>query len=349
MTAVAAASNVIPIGDNRLEYLKGQIVAGRERTIAGGREFVEGTLQMAEALREAREKFDADADFGKWLADNGLDLPKDDRAALIGMAGDIALARTILTESTSRSCRLIWSKERDRFRSVAKPRQRAADVAKRDRVVAELERDPKRSNRAVAEAAKCHHKFVGRVRKQMHGQTKTTPPPRSNRVVGKGSISALIRKGIALDANNNSNDVAKTLGIGVLSYRQLRDIVLLSDRDDLSPDDAATVREALREVEETRRPAKVYQRIKPIVERVWKPGSTRAPPLRKATLKRRADIFVNAIEFIHGACERGPEIEIPQHLDAAQIAQSLELVNHAHAALRQLAKRIKRESKERRS
>jgi hypothetical protein len=44
--------------------------------------------------------FNADRDFSVWLAENELDdIKKDERAALIGMAGNIERARRVLEET----------------------------------------------------------------------------------------------------------------------------------------------------------------------------------------------------------------------------------------------------------
>lgn len=62
-------------------------------------EWIEGTLELAAALAEARERFKSNTEFSHWLVDAGLDhITPDDRAALINMAADIDLALIVLQE-----------------------------------------------------------------------------------------------------------------------------------------------------------------------------------------------------------------------------------------------------------
>jgi hypothetical protein len=116
-------TNITPIGHNRLDYIERQIRHGFQRMNAGGAEWVEGALQTAEALREGRDAVPSDIGFGAWLKQKGLDtFPKNERTALINLASDIEIARTVLTETKSRSFRLIWQENRSRFPSSGKPR-----------------------------------------------------------------------------------------------------------------------------------------------------------------------------------------------------------------------------------
>jgi hypothetical protein len=71
------------------------------RTIDGRKEWIEGTLELAATLAEARARFPNDQKFSVWLSENGLDvLGANDRAALITMSGNIEMLRVILEEQT---------------------------------------------------------------------------------------------------------------------------------------------------------------------------------------------------------------------------------------------------------
>jgi hypothetical protein len=107
---------VVPIG-SRLDIIKRRIKNGHERATKGGAEWIEGTLEVAAALFEGRDQELGHISFSAWLKENGLDFySKDDRMALIGFAGDLALARAVLTESKSRSYVVIWRENKSRFR-----------------------------------------------------------------------------------------------------------------------------------------------------------------------------------------------------------------------------------------
>ena len=108
---------------SRLPNCASRIRRAFERTQHGRQEWIEGTVDLAQALSDARAEHESDRAFGHWLVDNELDdISKDDRAALLGMAGNIDLARAVLLETTRLSWRMIWIEEMaDRFRSAAKP------------------------------------------------------------------------------------------------------------------------------------------------------------------------------------------------------------------------------------
>jgi hypothetical protein len=111
---------------------KEQKIAARIRTAAekckGARDaWVDGTLDLAKALKEGRDMVAGDLEFGHWLRDQGIGLEKDERAALLGMTLDLALSRRVLQTTSSWSWRLIWRdqiQEHVRSRSAAKAERR---------------------------------------------------------------------------------------------------------------------------------------------------------------------------------------------------------------------------------
>ncbi len=113
------------------------------------------------------------------------------------------------------------------------------------------------------------------------------------------------RKGMALEAEGKRVSVVATvIGINHQSYRNLRDILELSDRDALPAKDAELVRQALSNLNSTRRLKASYEPIKPIGQRVW--GA-----IRTATSEaNRREIFEDAISILVQACETGSQMEI---------------------------------------
>jgi len=115
-----------------LERFKARIRAGWERTKTGRQGWIDGSLEIAAALRDARDNMPADIAFSTWLKQNDLAFfPKDDRAALIGLAENIELARDILMNTTSVSYRVIWQENKSRFRKAAKPAATASRKRKK--------------------------------------------------------------------------------------------------------------------------------------------------------------------------------------------------------------------------
>jgi hypothetical protein len=106
-----------------LDVLVQRIRSAYERTEHGRREWIEGTLELAAALAEARARVPADRQFSHWIVDAGLeDINHQDRAALISMAADLPATRRVLEETKRLSWRLIWDEEMKAwFTSAGKP------------------------------------------------------------------------------------------------------------------------------------------------------------------------------------------------------------------------------------
>lgn len=84
---------------------------GKALIAEGRKEWAEATYSLALSLAEAREWFRANQEFSDWLASEGIDIPKDDRAALIAMGCDPGRALKVLNETTKTSVRRIFNEE----------------------------------------------------------------------------------------------------------------------------------------------------------------------------------------------------------------------------------------------
>jgi hypothetical protein len=107
---------------DHLTSLADDIRSAYARTQYGRAEWIEGTIELASLLADARRQFDANIAFAHWIVDAQLeDINHMDRAALIAMADNLDLARIILQETTRVSWRHIWAEEmKPRFSQVAK-------------------------------------------------------------------------------------------------------------------------------------------------------------------------------------------------------------------------------------
>jgi hypothetical protein len=129
------AVSVVSFGHNRLEFLKRRIIEAHIRIVKGGSEWVEGSLEIAAALREGRDAVPADISFNGWLKQNNLVYYNhNDRAALINLAADIELARTVLTETDKRSYQHIWAENKARFTHLSKPHSDQPQTNRKRRV-----------------------------------------------------------------------------------------------------------------------------------------------------------------------------------------------------------------------
>jgi hypothetical protein len=109
------------LADARLQQIGRRIKAGHDRADKGGKEWIEGSIEVAVALREGRETMPANISFKDWLAKSQLSFySHHDRAALINLAGNPELMRTILSETPSKSYERIWSENKGRFTSPRK-------------------------------------------------------------------------------------------------------------------------------------------------------------------------------------------------------------------------------------
>jgi hypothetical protein len=73
--------------------------------------WVENTLERAELLHEARTQYASDADFGRWLADEEIEINPHSRAALLKMAQHPNESRDALEATESWDLRRIWENE----------------------------------------------------------------------------------------------------------------------------------------------------------------------------------------------------------------------------------------------
>ena len=109
-----------------LAQIAERIRAAYDRAAKGEREWIAGTLELAEALTEGRERFPDNGHFSHWLIDQDLDaIGANDRAALIGMGKNLEVAKAVLEETQSRSWQLIWLNEvQSRLTSASKTEEK---------------------------------------------------------------------------------------------------------------------------------------------------------------------------------------------------------------------------------
>lgn len=111
MNVIAMPTPLATLADRlRVAYAR---VERAERSI---QEWIDATLELAAVLAEARARFPDNRAFSVWLAENDMDmLGKNDRAALIGFAGNLAVARRVLEETHRASWQLIWRERATEF------------------------------------------------------------------------------------------------------------------------------------------------------------------------------------------------------------------------------------------
>jgi hypothetical protein len=124
------STNVVSFhaGNPRIERIRAEINAGMARlsTGVGRSEWTEGSLQIAAALREAKSMVPTGTAEKEWFQEHHLDyFPANERIALVGLAGNIEVARELLNRVERRSYQNIWNQHRHLFVPDApKPKQK---------------------------------------------------------------------------------------------------------------------------------------------------------------------------------------------------------------------------------
>lgn len=120
----------------------------------------------------------------------------------------------------------------------------------------------------------------------------------------------LARKGMAMEAEGKVAEVvAKSLGIGVHSYRKLCDIVFLADRGGYTPSDAALVERALVMANETHRVMDAWEIISPVALKVWGTGINNVQRVNRE--QSRTDRFVHVFGIVEQTCTSVAQMDIP--------------------------------------
>lgn len=154
---------------------------------------------------------------------------------------------------------------------------------------------------------------------------------------GYSCLSDAIRHGISLERDGAPvEEVSKRLGM--FSYRLARDIVLLSERNDLSAGDATAVRHALIDLDERRQVSHLQKTVRKIATKIWGQRGN-----RYKSEKSRSDAFCNAVSFVLTTCSTAAEITIP-HLGGLVRKEALASLQEAIAALKSLQLRLRKES-----
>jgi hypothetical protein len=89
-----------------------RIRVAHARSERGAQEWIDGLVEEATTMVEARDTYDDDREFSIWLMDNGIMFySPDDQAALINMGRNPDLMRVKLQETKRTSLRYIWKEE----------------------------------------------------------------------------------------------------------------------------------------------------------------------------------------------------------------------------------------------
>lgn len=160
--------------------------------------------------------------------------------------------------------------------------------------------------------------------------TASRPGPKIHTPEGK-TVEDVVREGMEMEeAGERAEDAAEAVGLRLQTYRMARYIVLLTDRDDLSPTNQRIVAEARDEMNRAATIGRPFEMVEPLVNRIYGTGN-RATPARAEAIQRAN--FDRAYGALIQACYGAPYVEVP-HLspeDASRVSAELKVaVQHLH-------------------
>lgn len=150
------------------------------------------------------------------------------------------------------------------------------------------------------------------------------------------TLEGLARQGLEHEEGGASvEDIVRNFHVNTNSYRMMRDIVLLSDRDDLSEEDADVVAQALKDMNATQRVTMPHQTVRHIVERIWGTKGHR----KDKTIARRSEDFERAFGHVIQVGMDADKIEIP-HIDEDRAKRAIRDLNKALRNMRALRTKL---------
>ncbi len=150
------------------------------------------------------------------------------------------------------------------------------------------------------------------------------------------TIEQMVRAGMTLGLTVAGT--AKEIGIGPEAYSQLRDMVLLLDKDELSPKHKDMVRAAWAKVNVTKQNAEAYGDIESISTRVWGPPKSRGGSREKTASTRRSKFEV-AYASVVSMCSAAEQIDIP-YLNAERTGELSKDLKKAEASIRKFRQQL---------
>lgn len=150
------------------------------------------------------------------------------------------------------------------------------------------------------------------------------------------------REGLRIENETGKSieEVAVAIGIGRQSYRLVRTIILLSQRDELSNSDTEIIERTFELINKTRNVRTYYKDVKPIIDRVWG-GSNRNKTYDDKSAKKRIEIFRNAVTIVYDTCERASRLEQPL-MPIADLDTTIDELTEARKLIGQITENLRR-------
>ena len=149
------------------------------------------------------------------------------------------------------------------------------------------------------------------------------------------TILQWVKQGIAMENDGvRAEEAAKKIGLNIGTYRRVRDLAMLSERDDLTPHDAKLLKQVIEEMETLKQVRETsYQTIRPIVDRVWGQAERGSK-----VENHKVEAFEHAVNVIHYSAMA--KVELPQ-ISADKARMIIEELVEAIDNINTLINRIK--------
>jgi len=179
---------------------------------------------------------------------------------------------------------------------------------------------------------------VDKVAKVIRERQGLPPGTRARMPKGYDRLSDAVWPGLELERGGAVTiKAAKKADMSLQTYVTVRDIVLLSQRNDLPDRDMKTVHIALKELDETRRVKHPRELIRPISMKVWGRNGN-----RYRSDKTRVAAFNESIIFVVSGCTAIADCDIPV-LEKKRRTEATKELSRAISALSKLRRRLRKE------
>lgn len=161
------------------------------------------------------------------------------------------------------------------------------------------------------------------------------------RVPDNISLVAYVNVGIQKEPefDGDIEAAAKCLGIGSATYRQVRQIILLSQHPDLSNSDSDLVQSIIDKINKTRNVRPYYRKVKPLIEKIW--GASRNKVLTGKNHSKRVEAYLNSVFLLGISAQRLADLERP-YMSVEDTDKIIGELSEAGTIIRKLAETLRR-------
>ncbi len=161
------------------------------------------------------------------------------------------------------------------------------------------------------------------------------------KVPDNASLCAYVSAGMQREPEFNGDliETARALGLGLATYRAVRQIILLSRHPDLTEADHEMVQTLIDKINKTRNVREYHQKAKPLIEKVW--GVTRGKQLTGKLSSKRVEAYLNAVFIIGISAQRLADMDRP-YMSIEDTDKVIGELSDAGTVIRKLAETLRR-------